>query len=90
MPLIILTGKPCVGKSLFAEELSTYLSTKVSHPIVIINEESLGISKVSAYSSEFQEKKTRAALRSEVDHVLNPDTYVMIQSSSNFALLIII
>ena len=77
MPLIILTGMPCVGKTAFAHELAASLSSRVSQPVLIINEENLGIIKSEAYANEFQEKKTRGALRSAVDHALNPETYVM-------------
>ena len=77
MPLVILTGMPCVGKTSFAQDLAAYLSSRVSLPVIIVNEESLGITKSEAYCSEFQEKKTRGALRSAVDHALNPSTYVM-------------
>lgn len=80
MPLIILTGLPCVGKTTFANELSSYLSTHCSSKIILINEESLGISKSQGYSSETNEKKTRGALRSAVDHALTPETYVILDS----------
>lgn len=82
MPLVVLTGMPCVGKTTFAQDLAAYLSSQVTSSVILINEESLGIPKSEAYSSEFQEKKTRGALRSAVDHALNPNTYVISTSFS--------
>ena len=87
--------------------LADYLKEKTSQPVVLINEESLSVSKSSGYCNEASEKKLRGAcfisiyfmplkkhdeitfllyfygigsLRSAVDHALNPQTYVILDS----------
>ena len=87
--------------------LADYLKEKTSQPVVLINEESLSVSKSSGYCNEASEKKLRGtcfiyiyfkplkkyneitfilyfyfegSLRSAVDHALNPQTYVILDS----------
>ena len=79
MPLVILSGYPCSGKSLFALQLSEYLTSQGQNA-VIVNEESLGISKAEGYKDSAAEKVTRASLRSSVDHLLAGDTTVILDS----------
>ncbi len=71
MPLVVLCGRPCVGKTAFAHALAAHLSDAgggaesdaragdaaaqqrpAPRRVVIVNEESLGIDKASAYASE--------------------------------------
>ena len=47
---------------------------------VIINEESLHISKTEHYESAAQEKILRQNLKSAVEHALNADTFVIFDS----------
>lgn len=46
----------------------------------VINEESLGIAKATAYSSEFNEKKTRGALKSAADRALGTETFTILDA----------
>lgn len=80
MPLIILTGFPCCGKTTFAITLENYLMNKQYNRVILVNEESLHISKAVGYANSAAEKKTRGALKSAVDHALNADTVVIIDS----------
>lgn len=79
MPLIIVTGRPCTGKTSFSSELALYLHDK-GCKVEVINEERLNISKSEGYKSSAKEKDVRGSLKSAVDHVLNADTYVIIDS----------
>eukprot|EP01041_Mallomonas_annulata_P006374 gene6374-12887_t len=82
MPLIIISGHPCCGKSTFANSLLKFLKTKTEgqKECELLNEESLSISKKSGYKDASCEKSTRAALKSAVNRALNPNTFVIIDS----------
>ncbi len=57
MPLIIVCGRPCVGKTTFCHALADYFRTSLSTTtgkvpaIHIINEESIGTDKSYGYKS---------------------------------------
>ena len=81
MPLIIICGNPCTGKTTFSKQLKDYLHSKVSaQNIIVINEESLNINKLHGYASSTTEKSTRGSLKSAVDQKLNSETYLIIDS----------
>ena len=80
MPLIIIAGYPCCGKTTFCLKLASYLEAQGVKKVVIINEESESINKRSAYLESFTEKKTRGSLKSAVDHVLDAESFVILDS----------
>jgi len=80
MPLIIVSGRPCTGKTTFANKLVEFLSSKGHDKIVLVNEESLKLSKKDGYHSSAREKDVRGALKSEVDHNLTTDKIVIVDS----------
>lgn len=91
MPLIIITGHPCSGKTTFSTRLSDYFqqqflieevdnNNKKSKKVIIINEESECIKKREGYKNSFNEKLSRAALKSAVDHALKADCTVIVDS----------
>jgi protein KTI12 len=80
MPLIIITGKPCTGKTTFAKMLVEHLRSEGKSNVELVNEESLLISKKDGYKSSFAEKGTRGALKGATDHKLNSDCYVVVDS----------
>jgi protein KTI12 len=80
MPLIIVAGRPCVGKSRFSEQLRDFLQTQSSWPVVLVNEESLRLSKKDGYSNSNKEKDIRGALKSAAEHSLSPNTFVILDS----------
>jgi len=81
MPLIIITGKPCTGKTGFATRLSDYLlSRNQTVHVALVNEESLHISKTDGYATSFAEKTTRGAIKSAADHALSADCYLIVDS----------
>ena len=81
MPLIVLVGIPCSGKTRISQALQAYF---LSQNILteLINEESLGINKLQAYSSNFEEKNMRAALKSAVERSLNSSKVVILDSTN--------
>ena len=79
MPLIIVTGHPCSGKSTFSLRLREYLEGK-GCAVVMVNEESEKISRDVGYADSGREKTTRGVLKSAIDHNLNDRTYVIADS----------
>lgn len=79
MPLIVLVGIPQSGKTRISMEIEEFFKKKGFHT-VLINEEALGIDKTRAYSSNFEEKNLRAALKSNVERSLNDESIVIIDS----------
>lgn len=80
MPLIIISGFPCCGKTTFSHKLKLYLERKGAKNVVLINEESENINKRIGYREASDEKKTRGSLKSAVDHHLDADTFVILDS----------
>lgn len=54
MPLIIICGFPCSGKSRRAQELRDYFIKNTDKQVCIIGDEIHGIDKNSVYAGEFQ------------------------------------
>lgn len=80
MPLIIVAGRPCVGKTTFAENLKEYIIAQGHPNVTLVNEESLRINKADGYSNSNKEKDIRGALKSAVDHALAPNAFVILDS----------
>uniref|UniRef100_A0A8D9BMG9 Protein KTI12 homolog n=1 Tax=Cacopsylla melanoneura TaxID=428564 RepID=A0A8D9BMG9_9HEMI len=85
MPLIILTGYPCSGKTKRSEEIKKYFEDQnLTNKIVHIKDnetiQKAGFSKTELYASAQKEKEIRAKLKSEVTRLLNKDTIVILDS----------
>jgi replicative DNA helicase len=52
MPLILVCGKPCVGKTQFSITLGQLLREQHAQEVAIVSVESLGMRRASAYASE--------------------------------------
>ncbi|XP_018326124.1 protein KTI12 homolog [Agrilus planipennis] len=74
MPLIILTGIPCSGKTTRAEELRKYFEEQ-GRDVIIISEQNeiakAGFEKNNVYSEAAKEKHIRGCLKSEVVRLLS-------------------
>jgi protein KTI12 len=81
MPLIVITGQPCSGKTTIASRLASLCCT--THPITIIDEESLHLNRNISYGDIFSEKNTRALLRSEVERALSQRNQIVVIDSLN-------
>jgi len=81
MPLIVITGYPCIGKTKFADALSLYLKQSYSS-VNIVNEESMNI--IHGYENSAAEKKTRGTIKSAVHHLLNENAVVIVDSTSTY------
>ena len=75
MPLIILTGFPCSGKTSRANELYQKLRAAT-----IVSCDTLGHSKLTCHSSAEEEKRCRAAVFAATERVLTRDTTVIVDA----------
>ncbi|KAJ3404014.1 hypothetical protein CcCBS67573_g06340 [Chytriomyces confervae] len=92
MPLIILCGLPCSGKTLRATSIARALESEIAvfnahtkkNPfdpnVIIINEESLNADRNLSYKDANSEKIHRANLLSGVERLLTRDTFVILDS----------
>ncbi|KAJ1927606.1 kti12, chromatin associated [Tieghemiomyces parasiticus] len=81
MPLIVLSGIPCAGKSTRARQLVDYFTQRLTEQatprkVVVFSDESLGICK-AAYDAANQEKRARGQLMSAVERAVNRDDIVI-------------
>lgn len=83
MPLIVIVGGPCCGKTKQANKLKEYLTTEKKLDIVLVNEETLELNKVDYYKDYQTEKNLRAKLKSEVEKNLD-DKKVVILDYMNY------
>lgn len=80
MPLIVVCGFPCSGKTRFTRELASFLASHGCGAVEIVNEESEGILKAQCFASSAAEKAARGVIKSAVNHKLNKDNYVIVDS----------
>lgn len=71
MPLIVLVGHPCSGKSRRAAELAAHYSA-AGLEVTTVSSESLGLNRTTMYGSSEAERKARAALKSALERFLSP------------------
>jgi len=77
MPLIIVCGLPARGKTTRSLELQSALTLR-GHRVRVVNDESLGIVKRTAYADTTEEeKKARGALLSGVERYLSAEDVVI-------------
>uniref|UniRef100_A0A383WLJ4 Protein KTI12 homolog n=1 Tax=Tetradesmus obliquus TaxID=3088 RepID=A0A383WLJ4_TETOB len=81
MPLIVLSGQPCSGKSTVAATLQQLLQP--SHPVHVVDEPSLHLERNTAYQTTVQEKATRGTLKSAVERAISKKTVIILDSLNN-------
>lgn len=79
MPLVIVSGLPCSGKTTRSRELYAYLQANVAtgHGVHLISEEEQGAHRASEYASSVVEKKARGNFFSAVERLLSPTSIVI-------------
>lgn len=78
MPLIVIVGGPCCGKTTQAYKLKEFFTNEKKIETVLINEESLGLNKIDFYKDFNSEKNLRAKLKSETEKVLDDKRVVIL------------
>ncbi|XP_051898551.1 protein KTI12 homolog [Pristis pectinata] len=80
MPLVLLCGLPCSGKSRRAAELSEYLREVAGRKVVEVGDRSLGVERNEVYADSRKEKELRGALKAEVERKINKEDVVIVDS----------
>ncbi|XP_077120344.1 protein KTI12 homolog isoform X2 [Ranitomeya variabilis] len=79
MPLVVMCGFPCSGKSRRALQLKEHLEQK-EKKVFIVGDHALGVDRNSVYADSRKEKDLRGALRAEVERKLNKEDVVVLDS----------
>ncbi|KAK9819699.1 hypothetical protein WJX72_001375 [[Myrmecia] bisecta] len=82
MPLVLICGQPCSGKSRVAAALREHFLSK-GQQAVIVDEPSQYLDKNSAYQDSASEKNTRGTLKAATDRSLTKGTVVILDSLNN-------
>ncbi|XP_072349177.1 protein KTI12 homolog [Scyliorhinus torazame] len=80
MPLVILCGFPCSGKSRRAAELGRFVREKLQRKVAAVGEQSPGAERNSLYTDSRKEKELRGALKAEVERKINQEDVVIMDS----------
>lgn len=85
MPLVIVSGLPCSGKTTRSRELYAYLQANAGtgQTVHLISEEEHGARRASEYASSVVEKKARGNFFSAVERLLSP-TCIVIADGLNY------
>lgn len=81
MPLVVMCGYPCSGKTMRRKQLVEYL--KENHPdvkVIVVGDDESQIDKNSVYSESKHERAVRGSLKSEVNRYLTKDDVVILDS----------
>ncbi|KAK9822874.1 hypothetical protein WJX81_008058 [Elliptochloris bilobata] len=82
MPLVVLCGQPCTGKSTVAAALAEVLRSK-GLEVEVLSETSLHLERDASYGDVPSEKRTRGLLRSTVDRRLSKRAVLIVDSLNN-------
>ncbi|XP_076588898.1 protein KTI12 homolog [Chaetodon auriga] len=80
MPLIVMCGYPCSGKTRRAEELKVYFEQNCDRKVHIVGDGALDVEKNTVYADSQKEKNVRASLKAEVERKVNKDHIVILDS----------
>ncbi|XP_072291835.1 protein KTI12 homolog [Eucyclogobius newberryi] len=80
MPLVIMCGYPCSGKTQRTNQLKLYLEQNSERKIHVVGDAALDLDRNSVYSDFQKEKDIRGALKAEVERKVNKDDIVVLDS----------
>ncbi|EFC43191.1 predicted protein [Naegleria gruberi] len=82
MPLIMLVGIPCSGKSSRADEIANHFKTSkdLKGQVIIVRDEELVTDIHQAYKDSFNEKQMRGKVKAAVERALTKDDVVIVDS----------
>lgn len=86
MPLVLMCGYPCSGKSTRSREIKKFFEEDYNKTVYIVSDDdvikSSGTNKHDLYCNAQKEKEVRGILRSEVLRLLQKDTVVILDSGN--------
>ncbi|XP_029379289.1 protein KTI12 homolog [Echeneis naucrates] len=80
MPLVVMCGYPCSGKSRRAEELRGHFEQNTDRKVHVVSDGDLVRDKNSVYEDSQKEKNVRASLKAEVERKVNKEDIVILDS----------
>ncbi|KAM4618464.1 protein KTI12 homolog [Polymixia lowei] len=80
MPLVLMCGYPCSGKTRRAEELKNYFEQNTERKVHVVGDGTMRIEKNTVYADSQSEKNVRGALRAEVERKVTKDDIVILDS----------
>ncbi|XP_019127828.1 protein KTI12 homolog [Larimichthys crocea] len=80
MPLIVMCGYPCSGKTRRAEELKEYFEQNTDRKVHIVGDGGLDVDRNTVYADSQKEKNVRSSLKAEVERKVNKDHVVILDS----------
>ncbi|KAM4573212.1 protein KTI12 homolog [Odontesthes bonariensis] len=80
MPLIVVCGYPCSGKTRRAEELKAHFEESTDRKVHIVGDGALSVDRNGVYADSQKEKNVRASLKAEVERKVNKDNIVILDS----------
>ncbi|KAF5842848.1 chromatin associated protein KTI12-domain-containing protein [Dunaliella salina] len=83
MPLVVITGQPCSGKSTVAAQLMQVLQARGISTCNLVDEPSLHLPRNAAYKDVPSEKNTRALLKSTVERCIGRKGVTILDSINN-------
>uniref|UniRef100_A0A7S3QYM4 KTI12-like protein n=1 Tax=Dunaliella tertiolecta TaxID=3047 RepID=A0A7S3QYM4_DUNTE len=83
MPLVVITGQPCSGKSTVAAQLMQVLQARGIDTCNLVDEPSLHLFRNTAYKDVPSEKNTRALLKSTVERYIGRKEITILDSINN-------
>ncbi|PRP83169.1 hypothetical protein PROFUN_09597 [Planoprotostelium fungivorum] len=79
MPLLLMCGIPCSGKSQRAKEIHDYLK-EAGRRVMLVGEDTLNIPRNDGYKDARLEKSTRGSLLSNTERYLDTETTIIVDS----------
>ena len=80
MPLIVMVGGPCSGKTEYALKLKKYFEEQKKILVNLINEETLNINKAESYKDITNEKTHRSRIKSLVDKDISDKSITIVDT----------
>lgn len=80
MPLVVMCGYPCSGKTRRAAELRAHFERSSERRVHVVGDEALGVDKNTVYADSQKEKNVRASLKAEVERKVNKEDIVILDS----------
>lgn len=82
MPLVVMCGLPCSGKTRYAERIASKLEEEMERDekVVVVDESMMHVGKNQGYADAAKEKSTRGTLKSKVERELTKKNYVVLDA----------
>ncbi|KAJ7393770.1 kti12, chromatin associated [Desmophyllum pertusum] len=80
MPLVVMCGYPCSGKSKRAHELKNHLENSRGKTVHLAGDECISLERNVVYAASSNEKEARGLLKSAVERLISRDDIIILDS----------